>query len=381
MNLIAIIPTYNEKNNIVKLIEVLEKNIVPKIKGYSFTILIVDDNSPDGTANEVKKLMRKWKNLKLIEGKKNGLGGAYIRGMNYAVDGLRADFLLSMDADLSHNPDEIPHFIKKLEQGYDMVVGSRYIKGGSIPKNWETHRKIFSRAGNLIVRGILMRFSLHDWTGSYRLMKKDVFLSVRTYIKKFQGYTFFVAFLHKTLQNGYKVGEVPIKFNDRAEGKSKINAGSYIASLLKYVISARIQEVLFGKFGKFLVVGGTGFIINAGILRLLVEGFNVPPTTANLAGAAVAIFSNFNLNNLWTFKHHRAKTISSYLSKLLKFYATSSIGVICIQTGSIFIGDRVFGKNYYFFYFILGTFLLLIWNFTFYNKFIWKKEPDLTPPL
>jgi putative flippase GtrA len=139
---------------------------------------------------------------------------------------------------------------------------------------------------------------------------------------------------------------------------------------------ASIKEKLFGPFGKFLVVGGTGFIIQAVILRTMVEIFKIDPIISNLAGAAAAIFSNYNLNNLWTFKTEKINGILQYLWKMSHFYLTSAIGVIIIQSGIIFLGDTLFGKKYYFLYFIFGTAILLIYNFTVYRLIIWRKKPS-----
>jgi dolichol-phosphate mannosyltransferase len=124
------------------------------------------------------------------------------------------------------------------------------------------------------------------------------------------------------------------------------------------------------------VVGGTGFLIQAIILRILVGVVKIDPTISNLSGAVVAIFSNYNLNNFWTFKTEKVKSFGQYLWKLLNFYATSAIGVILIQTGIIFLGDALFGKKYYFIYFIFGTAILLIYNFTVYRFIIWRKKPQ-----
>lgn len=374
MNVVIIIPTYNEKGNIEKLVTVLEEEIFPQIKNHEMSILIADDNSPDGTADEVKKLMKKWKNIFLNQGERKGLGAAYIRAMDYAIEKLNADAMFEMDADLSHDPKKVPAFLKKIEEGFDMVVGTRYSEGGSIPSNWPLQRKLFSIIGNLTVRTILMRFGIHDWTGGFRVLKKEVFLKEKEELTNFKGYTFQVSFLHKVARDGFRIGEVPINFTDRTLGRSKIVPREYIVDLLTYVITARIKEVLFGKFGKFLVVGGFGFVINAVILRVLVEYFNWNPSPANLVGAAFAIFSNFNFNNLWTFKHEKIHSFGKYLWKLTHFYATSSLGVIFIQTGTIFILNHLLGKQYYFIYFLIGTFFLLIWNFTIYNRFIWKQK-------
>ena len=374
MKVVIIIPTYNEKGNIERLIKILEEEIFPKIKNHDMGILVADDNSPDGTEEEVRKLMEKWQNIELSIGERKGLGAAYVRAMTYAVETLKADVVFEMDADLSHDPYKIPIFLKKIDEGFDMVIGTRYSSGGSIPPNWPIQRKAFSIFGNLTVRIILMRFKIHDWTGGFRALRKEVFLKEKSELTAFRGYTFQVSFLHKVSRDGFKIAEVPIHFTDRTLGRSKIVPREYIVDLLKYVITARIKEILTGPFGKFVVVGGIGFIINAIVLRTGVESFKLTPSVANLCGAALAIFSNFNFNNIWTFKEHKTTTISSYIKKLLQFYMTSAFGVIFIQTGTIFLGDNLIGRRYYFIYFLIGTALLLVWNFTIYSKFIWKKK-------
>jgi len=374
MKVVIITPTYNEKGNVERLIKILEEDIFPQIKNHDMNILVADDNSPDGTADIVRGLMKKWKNLDVNVGERHGLGAAYIRAMTYAIDN-GTDVVFEMDADLQHDPKKIPEFLKKIDEGYDMVIGTRYSQGGSIPSNWPIQRKIFSIFGNLLVRFILLRFSIHDWTGGYRAVRKEVFLKEKAELTNFKGYTFQVSFLNKVARDGFKIAEVPFHFEDRTLGDSKIAPMVYIVDLLKYVISASIKEYLFGPFGKFLVVGGLGFIIQAVILRILVEIFKVNPPIANLTGAVAAIFSNYNLNNLWTFKTEKITGIGQYLWKMLNFYATSAIGVIFIQTGIIFLGDQLIGRKYYFIYFIVGTAVLLIYNFTVYRFIIWRKKP------
>lgn len=371
---VVIIPTYNERGNIEEVIPIIEQEVFPEIKNYKMAILVADDNSPDGTAESVRKLAEKYKNIELSSGEKHGLGAAYVRGMNYAIEKMEADIVFEMDADLQHDPAKIPEFLKKLEEGYDMVIGTRYSEGGSIPAKWPLIRKIFSVGGNLLVRAIMMRFSIHDWTGGFRVLKKEVFLKERGELTEFKGYTFQVSFLHKALRDGFKIGEIPFHFGERKLGSSKIAPASYIFNLLKYVIIARIIEIITGSFGKFLVVGGLGLVINYVILRVLSDVYHFDHSIANLIGAACAIFSNYNLNNLWTFKEKKTRSIVSYISKLLQFYATSAIGVVFIQTGTIFLGDKFIGEKYYQIYFLVGTGLLLIWNFTVYSKIIWKNK-------
>lgn len=375
MKVVVIIPTYNEKGNIERLIEILERDIFPQIKNHNMNILVADDKSPDGTADIVRDLMKKYKNVDLNSGEKNGLGAAYVRAMTYAIEKMDADVMFEMDADLSHDPNKIPDFLKKIDQGYDFVIGTRYSQGGSIPSNWGLSRKMFSVFGNLLVRAVLLKFSIHDWTGGFRAIKKEVFLKEKEELNAFRGYTFQVSFLNKAVRDGFRVAEVPINFTDRTLGRSKIAASEYIIDLLKYIFVASFKEKILGSFGKFLVVGGLGFVLQAIILRVSVESFRLPPATGNLIGAVVAIFSNYNLNNLWTFKAEQTRGILYYLLGMVKFYATSAIGVIIIQTGIIYIGDIVFGRQHYFLYFIFGTGVLLIYNFTVYRLVIWRKKP------
>ncbi|MBF8250319.1 MAG: hypothetical protein HW400_920, partial [Candidatus Levybacteria bacterium] len=233
---------------------------------------------------------------------------------------------------------------------------------------------IFSIVANLFVRTVFTKFSIHDWTGGYRALKKEVFLKEKAKLDNYRGYIFQISFLHKAVRDGFKIGEVPFHFSDRTMGSSKIAPLGYVMDVVKYVVISRVKELMFGKFGKFLVVGGIGFAINAAALRVLVEYFKWHPASANLAGAVIAIFSNYNFNNLWTFKSSKASGIPEYFIKLIGFYLSSAIGVIFIQTGTIFLGTHLFGQKNYFIYFIIGTFFLLIWNFTMYSKIIWKKK-------
>jgi dolichol-phosphate mannosyltransferase len=320
----------------------------------------------------VKDYKKTHKNIHLITGKKQGLGKALLRGMTYAVTHLRADILLQMDADLSHDPASAPEFIRAIDNGADFVVGSRYIPGGSIPGNWGFIRKVYSVIGNSIVRFGLWHPSIHDWTGGYRAYTKKYYLDNKEKVKEYSGYVFQIAFLHCAVHDKARITEIPIHFTDRRFGHSKIAPAEYIFNIYKYIAVTKFQEIITGSFGKFLVVGGTGFIINAVILILL-HTANWSAVLANLAGAAVAIFSNFNLNNLWTFRNNKISGIRQYLTKLVQFYATSAFGVIVIQTGTIWLGVHIFGDELYFIFFLFGTAILLIWNYFIYSKVIWKK--------
>jgi len=182
---VVISPTYNERENVKILIPLLEEDVFPQIKNYQMFLLIADDKSPDGTADEVRQFMKKWKNIDIVSGEKLGLGAAYMRAMKYAIEKMGADVVFEMDADGQHDPKKIPAFLKKIDEGADMVLGTRYSDGGSIPQNWPPQRKAFSIVANIFVRTVFMKFSVHDWTGGYRAIKKEVFLKEQNELANF----------------------------------------------------------------------------------------------------------------------------------------------------------------------------------------------------
>lgn len=372
MKVVVVIPTYNERENITILLDQLS-GVLKNSGNRTISYLIVDDNSPDGTRAVVDAYRKEHNNVHILSGTKEGLGRALLRGMTEAFERMGADVVLQMDADLSHDPKIAPKLLDAIDKGATFSVGSRYIPGGGIPDNWGIIRKIYSVVGNNIVRFGLWHPSVHDWTGGYRAYTKKHFEAARSHMAPYSGYVFQIAFLHKAIHSGAKVTEIPFHFTDRLYGHSKIAPAQYIFNIYKYIALSRLEELMTGSFGKFLVVGGFGFVINAVILVLL-HRVNWSATIANLAGAAVAIFSNFNLNNMWTFKHNKISGAGQYLWKLLHFYVTSAFGVVVIQTGTIAIGVRLFGDHWYFEFFLLGTALLLVWNYFIYSKVIWKKQ-------
>lgn len=243
---VIIIPTYNERENTRKVIVKLRRTFL-KLKKWNPQVLIVDGNSPDGTSDVVKKLSRKYKNIHLLlEPKKRGLGAAYLSGMKHAFGRLKAEIAVTMDADLSHDPGYLPKLLNKIETGSDFVVGSRYIKGGSIPKNWPPHRKFLSIFGNLVTQALLASSAINDWTTGYRAFRKEVFQKVVPVMEKdaaFKGYTFNISFAYHTIQAGFKAGQIPINFIDRRAGDSKLGM-EYLFYTPIFLIKTRLKRLL-----------------------------------------------------------------------------------------------------------------------------------------
>lgn len=341
---VIVLPTFNEKGNIEKLITRLQEEIFPKLTDYDMTVLVADDNSPDGTADEVKEIMRKWKNVEISSGEKKGLGAAYIRGMTYAIEEMNADVLFEMDADGQHDPKKVPEFLEKIDEGYDMVLGNRYSDGGSIPKNWPLQRKAFSIFANIIIRLVLGRFFIHDWTGGYRALRKEVFLKEKTKLTEFRGYVFQVSFLHNVVKDGFKIAEVPFHFTDRTLGKSKILPLEYIFTMLKYIFIARFWELVHSPFMKYAITGFLGYIINAVSLEFFTVNLAMHTFPAAACSAELSIIWNFMLNNFWSFSKYQVSTPGKFFLKFLQFNLVSA-GSVLINSSIVFLGTHLFGNT------------------------------------
>jgi len=211
-NISIIIPTYNERDNVVLLIEQIVK-LLP-----DSTILIVDDNSPDGTAEVLRNL--KIPNLTVFVRKERGLGSALRYGIKKGLES-GAEFIVTMDADLSHDPLYLPQMTKiAIEGKYDLVIGSRYINGGGI-ENWSLTRRIISRGANYLFR-LISRSPLNDNTSNYRVYSRRAGLLALEDCETANGYEFQICSIFKIIKSNLKVMEYPIIFKDRKVGKSKL---------------------------------------------------------------------------------------------------------------------------------------------------------------
>ncbi|MBP9782091.1 glycosyltransferase family 2 protein, partial [Candidatus Woesebacteria bacterium] len=328
-NAIVIIPTYNEAGTIQKTVHAVLA-IFNKITGWKMGILVVDDTSPDKTYTVVEALRKDDSRVHLLINKqKAGLGTAYLKGMEHAFDTLKADVVFEFDADLSHDPSKIPLFLESIERGNDLVLGSRYIKGGSMPADWGLHRKFLSRVGNLIIMCVFTNFKIKDWTSGYRALTEKVFRAVspRLRSERFSGYTFQIGFLYHALRLGFKVDtNIPYHFTDRTVGESKIGP-EYIKNTLSFILRVRIKEIIAMKLFKFAVVGGVGALVQ--LSTLYFWRMVTPYELATFLSIECAVVSNFILNNLWTFADQKLH-LSVIPQKFVQFNL-ASFGSIFIQ--------------------------------------------------
>jgi dolichol-phosphate mannosyltransferase len=379
MRAVVVNPTYNEAENIERLIGVVQSLEIP---GWEIRQLIVDDNSPDLTGEIVKRLQKKYRRLHLTIGQKAGLGAAYARGFKFAMDTLKADVLIEMDADFSHEPAVIPIFLREIDQGYDLVIGSRYVTGGTVPTDWGVFRKLNSSVANIFARWVAGLYKIKDVTSGYKAMRvKGIADQVNWERTHAQGYSFQLMGDYYILKYTDKVKEIPIKFIDRKLGESKVGANvDYMKDVLEFMrnawyLRAKKTEVLI----KFLIVGASGAVLNILLWRALLAYFpnlnhSIPVFGLGIAqfiSGEITVITNFFLNNLWTFggrelKHHWVKRLGAYV-------LTGSTAVF-IQTGVVIILAHFFGSEPRIRYPLIGIAIATAWNFLLSNYVIFREK-------
>lgn len=233
---VVIIPTYNEKENIGKIITTVFE------LSEEFDVLIVDDNSPDGTANIVKELQKKYPRLHLLERPgKQGLGTAYIAGFYWALE-RSFEYIFEMDADFSHNPADLIRLYKACkDKNADVAIGSRYVKGVNVV-NWPMGRVIMSYYASKYVR-IITGMDIKDTTAGFICYKRKVLETINLEEIRFKGYAFQIEMKFTAWKHGFNIVEVPIIFTDRSEGTSKMSSGIFKEAVMG-VIQIKLKSLM-----------------------------------------------------------------------------------------------------------------------------------------
>ena len=211
---LVVIPTYNEKENISKLVrDILSLD-------HGFHVLIIDDNSPDGTGQVIDDLADEFSEVHVCHRpKKMGLGSAYLVGFGIALEAM-FDYIIEMDADFSHDPKSLPRFLEKFNEGYDVIIGSRYIKGGGV-SNWSGERKALSKYANIYVR-MVTGLPVKDTTGGFNGYRRSILEAIDLGSIHSNGYAFQIEMKYRAWKKGFKLIEFPILFSERKHGKSKM---------------------------------------------------------------------------------------------------------------------------------------------------------------
>jgi dolichol-phosphate mannosyltransferase len=222
-NATVCLPTYNERENLEQMLRALAP--------YGVRVLVIDDNSPDGTGQIADELARELDFVSVLHRThKEGLGPAYLAGFRRALaDG--ADYVLEMDCDFSHDPADVPRLIAAVDNGADLALGSRYVAGGGT-ENWGLTRRVVSAGGSLYAR-VLLGLRVHDLTGGFKCYRRAVLEHIDLDAIRAKGYAFQIEGTYRTIRAGYTVVEVPIRFVDRTAGQSKMSRTIFLEAVTR----------------------------------------------------------------------------------------------------------------------------------------------------
>lgn len=300
----VVIPIKNEAKNLPKILK-----IINSLKLKEHDIIIVDDDSQDGTQEILKKLSKKYPIYSIIRKNRAGYGSALKEGFEKALS-KKSDVIITMDADFSHNPQEIPKLVEKIKQGNNIVIGSRYVKFGKI-KNWSLLRRFLSRSANAFTQ-ILLSTKIKDNTSGFRAYSPVILKKITPKLKS-NSYTILEEILFIARKENAKIIEVPITFKDRTKGASKARIINEAKNLLK--LAVRLRKESINRFLKFCLVGLSGIIVNQGLLWLLTEKANLYYLFSGFISIESSIITNFFLNDIWTFKKQRKSILMRRLAK------------------------------------------------------------------
>lgn len=371
-NVVIVIPTYNEEAVIEDtLTQVFETT--KAIPNMDIHVLVFDSASTDKTKACVIALQAKYPRLHLQEEpKKTGLGSAYLQAMRYALDKLHADIVIEFDADLSHQPIYIEPMLRAIET-HDVVVGSRYVKGGSIPSHWGWHRKLLSVSGNYLAR-LVLTSHYKDFTSGFRATRRVALIKALPAAFLSNHYAYKLELFWSLHKNKARIHEYPIVFVDREKGQSKLPANSIFDSL-RVLFHLRVRGVQ--RYLKMCVVGLSGAIIQCLVYNVLRE--HLPPFDAARYAVIAAIVNNFILNHRFTFKAFltdRYQKIKAFA--LFCGYSALMVSLQShwLQLGVKYLGVGSFKENILM---IAGIGLGSILNYLTYSRLVWRQKKRPTP--
>ena len=305
-----VIPTYNEASNVLPLL----RRLTGLYLDADTVFLIVDDESPDGTARLVREFAASDDRVHLLEGPQRGLGQAYVLGMVHALDTLGADVVVQMDADFSHDPADAGRLLARLADGgdpaaepapagrrrgggADVAIGSRYVAGGTLDPRWHAGRRLLSRWGNRLARSVAGVRGVRDCTAGFKAVRADALRAAKVEDVRVRGHAFQVVLLHRLLHSGARIVEVPIHFRERARGQAKLGAGGILEFFWNLWWLRLASHRVLVKYG---LTGTVGALINLGTFQLLLD-LGLHKFLASPIAIEISIVSNFLMNNYWTF--------------------------------------------------------------------------------
>mgnify|MGYP001383215386 FL=1 len=358
-----VLPTYNEEENIENIIQQILKEEKNQSK-HTFSILVVDDNSTDETQTIVQRYISLNSKVHLVTGQKKGLGDAYKRGFKFALNDLKADLIFQMDSDGQHDASLIPDFVSYIEEGKDVVIGSRFIDGGTTP-DFSFSRLLMSKVGNLLVRYVGGITQVKDCTSGYRAIRASYLKELDFSYLSTRGYSFQSSLICDLAWRGADISEIPIEFSSRQGGDSKLALRDQIEFLLNI---PRLGFRNLEDFMKYSLVGVSGVFVNLGLYFLLTRYYEISELVAPLIAIESALISNFILNNFWTFG--KRITQSRIRVKFVKFHIVSGFSAL-INYSAFLTLFLVFGL-YDILANLIGIGLAAIVNYLINSNWTWK---------
>ena len=358
-----VLPTYNEEENIENIIQQILKEEKNQSK-HTFSILVVDDNSTDETQTIVQRYISLNSKVHLVTGQKKGLGDAYKRGFKFALNDLKADLIFQMDSDGQHDASLIPDFLSYIEEGKDVVIGSRFVEGGTTP-DFSFSRLLMSKVGNLLVRYVGGVNQVKDCTSGYRAIRASYLKELDFSYLSTRGYSFQSSLICDLAWRGADISEIPIEFSSRQGGDSKLALRDQIEFLLNI---PRLGFRNLEDFMKYSLVGVSGVFVNLGLYLFLTRYYEISEVVAPLIAIESALISNFILNNFWTFG--KRITQSRIRVKFVKFHLVSGFSAL-INYSAFLALFLVFGL-YDILANLIGIGLAAIVNYLINSNWTWK---------
>lgn len=390
--LVVVLFTYNEKDTLPKFLpKVLEQG--KKLSGYDIQVVIADSHSPDGTGEIAHQIAAKNPKVHALDVER-GIGVGIIKGHLYSLQNLQPDVMAQIDADGQVDIDVLPRLVQAIEDGFDLALGSRFVKGGKNELSFS--RRLFSIGASWVVRILIGPWDIQEVTNSARAFTPTLFRKINLDRLPWKEQSFIVqpAFLHEAILAGAKYKEVPLVFRNRRQGYSKNKIINYIYDVVTYSIDARLRkwgiDIGFFKlarkaktFFKFAVVGLSGTFVDLAFYNFFILFFGLLPAVAKVFSTEAGIINNFTWNHLWTFKGRKTST---NVYQKFGIYNLVSLGALLISVGQIYALHSLYGDGvwdigrlhiaYYNLYFLSTIPPVMVWNFLINHFVTWRHQVD-----
>ncbi|MEN3976234.1 glycosyltransferase family 2 protein [Emcibacter sp. SYSU 3D8] len=358
--LTIVVPTFNERDNIRPLLGLIAK----ALKGDSYEVVFVDDDSQDGTLQELQSVARSDPAVRYIHRiGRRGLSSAVVEGMLSSS----APYLAVIDADLQHDETLLPDMLAVLRGGKaDVVVGSRYVEGGGMGE-WDASRQFISRTATRIAK-LIIRAELTDPMSGFFMLTREAFAGAMRNLSG-QGYKILLD-IFASHSSTLRLRELPYEFRTRQHGESKLDA------LVTWEYLMLVADKLFGRlipvrFLMFLIVGGLGVFVHFGVLTLLLKGLNADFQASTIIATISAMTFNFFLNNLLTYRDRRLKGIWRITKGLFSFYVVCSLGAVA----NVGVATALFDRDYVWWGAgLAGVLVGSVWNYAATSLFTWRQK-------